>query len=195
MVLEAMLRLRQAACHPGLLDRKLAGQSCGKLDILKDMLSEIIPTGHKALIFSQFTSFLALTKNMLDKEGYTYAYLDGKSTDRPEQIERFQTSEDCNLFLISLKAGGVGLNLTAADYVFLLDPWWNPAIEAQAIDRAHRIGQKRKVFAYRIVAENTIEDKILQLQAKKKELADAILKEENSLLSGLTMEDLNFLLG
>lgn len=195
MVLEAMLRLRQAACHPGLLDAKLAGQSCGKLDILKDMLSEIIPTGHKALIFSQFTSFLALTRDMLDKEGYTYAYLDGKSTDRPEQIERFQTSEDCNLFLISLKAGGVGLNLTAADYVFLLDPWWNPAIEAQAIDRAHRIGQKRKVFAYRIVAENTIEDKILQLQAKKKELADAILKEENSLLSGLTMEDLNFLLG
>lgn len=195
MVLEALLRLRQAACHPALIDGTKANQPCGKLELLMEMLSEILPTGHKALVFSQFTSFLDLTKHLLDQQGYTYAYLDGKSKDRAEQIEHFQSSEDCNLFLVSLKAGGVGLNLTAADYVFLLDPWWNPAIEAQAIDRAHRIGQQRNVFAYRIVAENTIEDKILQLQAQKKQLADAILKGKNSLLSGLTMEDLNFLLG
>jgi superfamily II DNA or RNA helicase len=195
IVLEALLRLRQAACHPGLINPDERNHSSGKLELLKDMLSDIVPTGHKALIFSQFTSFLSIAEDLLKQEGYPYAYLDGKSKDRPEQIQKFQESTDCNLFLISLKAGGVGLNLTAADYVFLLDPWWNPAIEAQAIDRAHRIGQQRNVFAYRIVAENTIEDKILQLQSQKKELADAILSEENSLLSSLTMDDLNFLLG
>src|SRR5207249_4590086 len=106
--------------------------------------------GHKALVFSQFTSFLAILRQRLDREGIPYDYLDGKTRDRGAKVQRFQNDPDCKLFLISLKAGGLGLNLTAAEYVFLLDPWWNPAVEAQAIDRAHRIGQTRRVFAYRL---------------------------------------------
>jgi SNF2 family DNA or RNA helicase len=195
IVLEALLRLRQAACHPGLISKEHQELSSGKLLVLQDLLDDILPSGHKVLIFSQFTSMLALVKTHLAKNTLPYAYLDGKSRDRDQQIDRFQSDPACPLFLISLKAGGVGLNLTAADYVILLDPWWNPAVEAQAIDRAHRIGQTKKVFAYRIVSKDTIEDKILQLQDQKRELAEAILTRNNSLLSSLRPEDLEFLLG
>jgi superfamily II DNA or RNA helicase len=195
LVLEALLRLRQAACHPGLLSNEFARVESGKFTALQILLDEILASGHKALVFSQFTSLLSLLRAQLDKQGVAYAYLDGSSTDRPAQIQRFQEDAACPLFLISLKAGGVGLNLTAADYVILLDPWWNPAVEAQAIDRAHRIGQTKKVFAYRIVSRGTIEDKILQLQDKKRDLADAILTEQNSVPSSLTPDDLAFLLG
>ncbi len=141
LVLEALLRLRQAACHPGLLDPDRAAEPCAKLDLLLPQLREVLAEGHKALVFSQFTSFLALLRQQLDAEGISYLYLDGRTRDRQEKVETFQSDPESTLFLISLKAGGLGLNLTAADYVFLLDPWWNPAVEAQAIDRAHRIGQ------------------------------------------------------
>src|SRR6185295_5192466 len=133
-------------------------------------------------------------RKQLDSSGTIYEYLDGKTRDRQAKVERFQTDPDCKLFLISLKAGGVGLNLTAADYVFLLDPWWNPAVEAQAIDRTHRIGQTRRVFAYRLIARDTVEEKVLQLQQTKRDLADAIITADNSLIASLKREDLELLL-
>ncbi|HSG39740.1 MAG TPA: DEAD/DEAH box helicase, partial [Thermoanaerobaculia bacterium] len=194
LVLEALLRLRQAACHPGLLDRGRAGEPCAKLDLLMPQLREVLAEGHKALVFSQFTSFLALLRDHLDREGISYLYLDGRTRDRREKVEAFQSDSGCRLFLISLKAGGLGLNLTAADYVYLLDPWWNPAVEAQAIDRAHRIGQTRPVFACRLVARDTVEEKILQLQQSKRDLADAVIQADGSLLAGLSREDLELLL-
>ena len=194
LVLEALLRLRQAACHPGLLDRDRADEPSAKLDVLLPQLKEILAEGHKALVFSQFTSFLGLLKQHLDREGMTYLYLDGRTRDRQEKVETFQSDPDCQLFLISLKAGGTGLNLTAADYVFLLDPWWNPAVESQAIDRAHRIGQNRPVFACRIVARNTVEEKILELQKSKRGLADAVIQADGSVLAALSREDLELLL-
>jgi SNF2 family DNA or RNA helicase len=193
-VLEALLRLRQAACHPGLLSPKWAGDPCAKLDLLLPQLREIVAEGHKVLVFSQFTSFLALLRQQLDSEGLAYLYLDGKTRDRKEKVEQFQSDQGSPLFLISLKAGGLGLNLTAADYVYLLDPWWNPAVEAQAVDRAHRIGQTRPVIACRIVARNTVEEKILELQTKKRELADAIIQADQSLIASLSREDLELLL-
>ncbi|HEX4945828.1 MAG TPA: SNF2-related protein [Blastocatellia bacterium] len=193
-ILEALLRLRQAACHPGLLDPKKTNGSSAKLDVLFSQLEELTDEGHKTLVFSQFTSLLAIVREQLDKAGIPYEYLDGKTRNRQEKVERFQTDENCKLFLISLKAGGVGLNLTAADYVFLLDPWWNPAVEAQAIDRTHRIGQTKQVFAYRLITRGTVEEKVLQLQDTKRDLADAIISANNSLIRSLKREDLELLL-
>jgi len=192
-ILEALLRLRQAACHPGLIDRVRAGEPSAKLDVLIPRLQELVEDGRKVLVFSQFTSLLALLRSRLDDAQLPYEYLDGKTRDRAARVARFQT-EDCPLFLISLKAGGLGLNLTAADYVFLLDPWWNPAVEAQAIDRAHRIGQTRPVFAFRLIARDTVEEKVLQLQARKRRLADAIIRADGSLIRDLRREDLELLL-
>lgn len=193
-VLEALLRLRQAASHPGLLDPKMAAGPSAKFETLLQQLEEIREEGHKALVFSQFTSLLALLKQQLDKAGFRYEYLDGETQDRQARVERFQNDPACDLFLISLRAGGVGLNLTAAEYVFLLDPWWNPAVEAQAIDRAHRIGQTRNVFAYRLIARGTVEEKVLELQKSKRDLADAILNADGSPLRDLRREDLEMLL-
>jgi len=193
-VLEALLRLRQAACHPGLLDPKRVNESSAKLDVLMEQLAEIREEGHKALVFSQFTSLLSIVRRRLDQDSIRYEYLDGATTNRQAHVEAFQNDPACGLFLISLKAGGLGLNLTAAEYVFLLDPWWNPAVEAQAVDRAHRIGQTRPVFAYRLIARDTVEEKVLQLQKTKRDLADAILSEDNSLIRDLKKEDLELLL-
>ena len=193
-ILEALLRLRQAACHPGLIDKSKVDQGSAKLDSLLAQISEVMEEGHKVLVFSQFTSFLAIVRSRLDKDGITYQYLDGRTRDRQEVVDKFQNDPDTKLFLISLKAGGLGLNLTAAEYVFLLDPWWNPAVEAQAIDRAHRIGQTRQVFAYRLIAKDTVEEKVLQLQQTKRDLADAIIGSNNSLISKLGREDLELLL-
>ena len=193
-VLEALLRLRQAACHPGLIDRRHANDASAKLDMLVPQVTESVEEGHKTLVFSQFTSFLALLRTRLDAAGITYEYLDGRTQNRQSKVERFQTDPACRLFLISLKAGGLGLNLTAAEYVFLLDPWWNPAVEAQAIDRAHRIGQSRHVFAYRLIARDTVEERVLELQQRKRHLADAILTADNSLIRDLKREDLELLL-
>ena len=193
-ILEALLRLRQAACHPGLVDRTRAWTSSAQLDVVLAQVREVIEEGHKALVFSQFTSLLALLRPHLDRDGIVYEYLDGTTRRRGDRVKRFQEDPACRLFLISLKAGGLGLNLTAAEYVFLLDPWWNPAVEAQAIDRTHRIGQTREVFAYRLVAGNTIESRILELQDRKRAVADAVLGESAGGLRSLERADLELLL-
>ncbi|MEO6707948.1 MAG: SNF2-related protein [Planctomycetota bacterium] len=193
-VIEALLRLRQAACHLALIDKDHAGTRSAKLDTLLEMLEELRDSGHKALVFSQFTSFLALVKPELDKRNLKYDYLDGKTRDREDRVESFQRDPSTHVFLISLKAGGVGLNLTAADYVFLLDPWWNPAVERQAIDRTHRIGQTRPVTAYRLVARDTVEEKVLALQERKRALADALFEGAGSALRELTRADLEAIL-
>jgi SNF2 family DNA or RNA helicase len=193
-VLEALLRLRQAACHPGLVNKELAKHRGTKIELLLEHLEELAEGSHKALVFSQFTSFLALVQERLREAKIPFVYLDGKTTRRQEVVQQFQTDSEIKVFLISLKAGGVGLNLTAADYVFLLDPWWNPAVESQAIDRTHRIGQTRSVIAYRIIAKGTVEEKVLQLQDSKRELAHAILSQDSSLLRHLSSDDLEFLL-
>ncbi|HKN68931.1 MAG TPA: DEAD/DEAH box helicase [Gemmatimonadaceae bacterium] len=193
-VLEALLRLRQAACHPALISRTHADAPSAKLDVIQPKLAEAAAEGHKSLVFSQFTSFLALLRERLDADSAQYAYLDGDTRDRQAVVEQFQQDPNCKLFLISLRAGGHGLNLTAADYVFLLDPWWNPAVEAQAIDRAHRIGQQRHVIATRLVAQGTIEEKILELQRSKRDLADAILSEDQGALAQIGREELELLL-
>lgn len=193
-VLEALLRLRQAACHPGLVDPKRQTEASGKLEMLMEQISEIVAEGHKALVFSQFTSLLAIVRAHFDNQGIVYEYLDGQTRDRGGKVKRFQEDRQCSVFLISLKAGGHGLNLTAADYVYILDPWWNPAVEAQAVDRAHRIGQERHVFAYRLICRDTVEEKIIELQREKRELADAIVSADNNVISSLTAEDLQLLL-
>ncbi|MEZ6123352.1 MAG: DEAD/DEAH box helicase [Planctomycetaceae bacterium] len=195
-VLEALLRLRQAACHPALLNRGDEQEAYAKLEFLIPHIRELVSEGHKSLVFSQFTSMLSIVRNHLDAAGIEYEYLDGQTRDRQRRVTRFQEDDNCPVFLISLKAGGLGLNLTAADYVFLLDPWWNPAVEAQAIDRAHRVGQTRTVFAYRMICRDTVEEKIAELQQKKRDLADAILEggDQASILQDLSVEDLELLL-
>ncbi|MFN2532934.1 MAG: SNF2-related protein [Pyrinomonadaceae bacterium] len=194
-ILEALLRLRQTACHPALVAGSIDDVTPNaKLDVLLPRLSEVTEEGHKAIVFSQFTSFLSIVRSRLDHLGVTYEYLDGKTRNRGVAVERFQSDPNCKLFLISLKAGGQGLNLTAAEYVFLLDPWWNPAVEAQAIDRAHRIGQTNRVFAYRLITRDTVEEKVLELQSTKRELADAIINADNSVIRNITGEDLRLLL-
>jgi len=161
--------------------------------VLLPRLQELVDDGRKVLVFSQFTSLLALLRARLEGTGLSYEYLDDRTRDRAARVRRFQES-GCPLFLISLKAGGLGLNLTAAEYVFLLDPWWNPAVEAQAIDRAHRIGQVKPVFAFRLIARDTVEEKVLELQAAKRRLADAIVRADESLIRDLRREDLELLL-
>jgi superfamily II DNA or RNA helicase len=194
-ILEALLRLRQAACHPALVVGAASPDaSSAKLELLLDEITDVLAGGHRALIFSQFTSFLAIVRHALHERKIDYLYLDGKTRDRQSIVEEFQSENGPSLFLISLKAGGLGLNLTNADYIFLLDPWWNPAVEAQAIDRAHRIGRLRPVIAYRLIARDTVEEKILELQSRKRELADSIISEDNSVLRGLAVEDLELLL-
>lgn len=192
-ILEALLRLRQAACHPGLVDPARAAEPAAKLDILVPRLQELAGDGRKVLVFSQFTTLLGLLRTRLDEAQLAYEYLDGRTRDRQARVERFQQGK-CPLFLISLKAGGLGLNLTAAEHVFLLDPWWNPAVEAQAIDRAHRIGQTRPVFAFRLIARDTVEEKVLELQSTKRRLAEAIIRADESLIRDIKREDLELLL-
>ena len=193
VVLQGLTKLRQIANHPRLVDQAYEGDS-GKLDDVRMRLETAIMEGHKILIFSQFIKHLAVIKQYLNARNIRYAYLDGSSTDRPEQVARFQTDETVQLFLISLKAGGLGHNLTAADYVFLLDPWWNPAIEAQAIDRAHRIGQQKTVFTYKFITKNSVEEKILALQRSKQRLANELVTTEESFMKSLTKEDVMVLL-
>jgi len=197
--LEGLLRLRQAANHPALIGEEAAGS--GKLDELMTLLQEATAGGHKALVFSQFTRMLGLVRSALDRAlragniACSYEYLDGRTprAAREAKVRRFQETEDVRLFLISLKAGGTGLNLTAADYVFLVDPWWNPAVEIQAVDRTHRIGQVRKVFTYRLISRDTVEEKVLQLQEKKRTLVGAILSGGQEMLRDLTRQDLEVL--
>ena len=174
-ILEALLRLRQAACHQGLLGRESSSSSSSKVDRLVEQLEELAAEGHRALVFSQWTSLLDLVEPALERAGLRFARLDGSTVDRGAVVSEFQADDGPPVLLLSLKAGGTGLNLTAADHVFLLDPWWNPAAEDQAADRAHRIGQTRPVLVHRLVAKDTVEERILVLQEKKRALADAAL--------------------
>jgi superfamily II DNA or RNA helicase len=193
-ILEALLRLRQAALHPALLDRKRQNEPSAKFEALEAELEVLAQGDHKALVFSQFTSLLDLLEPRLAKLELEYVRLDGRSRNREELVREFQERAGVRVFLISLKAGGVGLNLTAANYVYLLDPWWNPAVEAQAVDRAHRIGQSRRVTATRIVATDTVEEKIIELQKQKKTLADSIISADDGVLRKLDLADLEMLL-
>ncbi len=188
-ILAALTRLRQAALHPGLIDPAHAQTKSSKFEVMLVMLEEIISQGHRVLIFSQFTSLLALLKKELDERKIEFCYLDGQTTKRQAVVNDFKESS-CPVFLMSLKAGGVGLNLVEANYVFLLDPWWNPAVEAQAIDRVHRIGQKRAVNAYRFIAKDTVEEKILELQKTKRHLSSEILGQKSGPIRSLTAEDI-----
>jgi len=192
-ILEGLLRLRQVANHPAIIGEDGAGS--GKLDKLMKLIEETVSCGHKALVFSQFTKMLGLIRCSLDSAGIIYEYLDGRTPQarRKDRVRRFQNIEDIKLFLISLKAGGLGLNLTAADYVFIVDPWWNPAVELQAVDRTHRIGQDKKVFTYRLITAETVEEKVLALQEKKRELVSAILNSGQDMLRQLSREDLDLL--
>jgi superfamily II DNA or RNA helicase len=178
-IIEGLLRLRQVCNSPQLVDPTLHRQTSVKIETLMDIIANDLGN-HNALIFSQFTTMLDLIRKELDKNNIPYAYLDGSTRDRKAAVEHFEKNDHIQLFLISLKAGNTGLNLIKADYVYLVDPWWNPAVEAQAIDRTHRIGQVKNVFAYRMICKNTIEEKILELQGKKKKLAgDLVVTDEN----------------
>lgn len=192
-ILEALTYLRQIACHPAILDSTIAFEESGKVLLLEEMLDEIIQEGHKILVFSQFVRFLLLARRMVENKNWCYEYLDGSSKKRENIIHNFQENPEVKIFLISLKAGGLGLNLTAADYVIHLDPWWNPAVEQQATDRAHRIGQKNRVFVYKYIVKNSVEEKILKLQEKKKDLFSTLIPTEKSLIKQLTREDLRYL--
>ncbi len=189
MVLQGLTKLRQLANNPLMVDENYEGLSGKDSDVMHKLRS-VLEGGHKTLIFSQFVKHLGIIKQMLEANKISYVYLDGATKDREKQVTAFQENLDIMVFLISLKAGGVGLNLTAAEYVFLLDPWWNPAIEAQAVDRAHRIGQKNTVFTYKFISRNTVEEKILALQQNKKRLFDELITTEESFMKNLSQNDI-----
>lgn len=193
MILEGLTKLRQLANHPKLIEPSYSGDS-GKMEDITHMLENAMSEGHKVLVFSQFVKHLALVQHFLKSKKIDYAYLDGASIDRKEQVDRFNRDPKIKAFLISIKAGGLGLNLTEADYVFILDPWWNPAVEAQAIDRAHRIGQKKKVFTYKFITRNSVEEKILMLQQKKLRLTNELIVTEESIMKQLTRDDISQML-
>lgn len=190
-ILDALLKLRQVCCDPRLvkLERAAKVKQSAKLELLMDILPEMVEEGRKVLLFSQFTSMLALIEQELAIRNISYTKLTGQTRKRDEAVERFQQG-DADVFLISLKAGGVGLNLTAADTVILYDPWWNPAVERQAIDRAHRIGQDKTVFVYRLIVEGTVEEKIIQLQARKQALADNLISSDGAAMKSMDAEDI-----
>ncbi len=192
-LLQVLTKMRQASCHLSLIDKNYKGGSC-KLERLKDLVKEIHDSGNKVIIFSQFTTFLKLAKSYLGLDDENSCYLDGKTRLRDKEIEKFKESENHKSFFISIKAGGVGLNLINASYCIILDPWWNPATEAQAIDRIHRIGQKKPVFAYRLLTKGTIEEKVDELQSVKKELYERILSNTDGFIRELKRTDIEFLL-
>jgi SNF2 family DNA or RNA helicase len=186
------LRLRQICCHPALVN-SATKESGAKMETLLEQLEPLLEEGHKVLVFSQFVELLSLLKPAIEERGWRHFYLAGETENRGELVRQFQTAKHGAVFLISLKAGGFGLNLTAASYVVLFDPWWNPAVENQAIDRAHRIGQTSKVIAYRLLIKNSIEEKIRALQKRKSALAQDVFGEEK-FSQALNLEDLQFLL-
>jgi len=194
-ILQGLMKLRQICDSPAILNEqeKFENHSI-KLEELGREISENI-SNHKALVFSQFLGMLSLIRHKLKELDIDYEYFDGSTSavDREKAIQRFQNDDNCRVFLISLKAGGVGLNLTAADYVYIVDPWWNPAVEQQAIDRTHRIGQTKNIFAYRMICKDTIEDKILQLQDRKRILARDLIADDEGFVKNLTREDVEYL--
>ncbi len=191
-IFSALLRLRQICCHPRLYDKEnIKGiKQSGKFEQLKVMLEEIIAEKHRVLLFSQFVDMLDIIKEWLTKEGIKHEYLTGSTKDRQEVVERFNSDPTIPIFLISLKAGGTGLNLTGADYVIHYDPWWNPAVEDQATDRAYRIGQTKKVFVYRMITKGTVEEKIQKLKSRKRDLVDSVISVDRNIGKSLTYEDL-----
>jgi SNF2 family DNA or RNA helicase len=193
LVLQGLNKLRQIANNPKMVDEDFEGESGKDSDILYKLI-DVTEEGYKTLVFSQYVKHLTLIREKLDELQIPYLYLDGSTQKRQELVDEFQTNPNIKVFLISLKAGGVGLNLTAAEYVFMLDPWWNPAIEAQAIDRAHRIGQKNTVFSYKFISKNTIEEKILDLQNSKKQLFNELITNEEGFVKSLSEEDIISLL-
>ncbi len=193
-LLQGLTQLRQLANHPRMVDSSFKGES-GKFESVIHTLENVLQRGNKVLVFSQFVKQLVLFKQYFDKHEIGYAYLDGATKNREEVVRQFRQDEDTRLFLISIKAGGVGLNLVEADYVFILDPWWNPAVEQQAIDRTHRIGQTRNVFIYKFITKDTVEEKILALQNRKKTIADTLITTEESFIKSLTQDDIKELLG
>jgi len=194
-ILSGLTKLRQICDSPAILNEEEAYPNVSiKIDELMREIEEN-SSNHKALVFSQFTTMLELIGNELKKRKVEYYYLDGstKAADRQKAVADFQANDEVKIFLISLKAGGVGLNLTAADYVYMVDPWWNPATEQQAIDRTHRIGQQKSVFAYKLICKDSIEEKILQLQQKKKSLSADLISDENGFVKKLTKDDVAYL--
>tara|TARA_R110002096_G_scaffold403766_3_gene601346 strand:- start:51055 stop:54039 length:2985 start_codon:yes stop_codon:yes gene_type:complete len=195
-MLTALLRLRQVCCDPRLLNLDDAPKvDSAKLDQFSELVTEAVEGEHKTLVFSQFTSMLKILRENLEEAGISYNYLDGSSSDRAEQVQQFQQQRDRKVFLISLKAGGYGLNLTAADTVIHYDPWWNPAVEAQATDRAHRIGQTNPVSAYKLITTGTVEERILTLQHRKKAVIDAALDDGEPLMRGLSNDEIREMIG
>jgi superfamily II DNA or RNA helicase len=192
-IFRSLTLLRQASLDLSLVDPAHAGVPSTKLDALMEMLDDIVAEGHRVLVFSQFTRFLTLARERLDRAAIDYCYLDGRTRKRDEVIDRFRTG-DAPVFLISLKAGGFGLNLTEADYCIILDPWWNPATEAQAVDRTHRIGQTKKVMVYRLVAKDTLEEKVMALKAKKAALFSNIMDAGDFESGAMTADDIEELL-
>ncbi|MGB3696362.1 MAG: C-terminal helicase domain-containing protein, partial [Gordonia sp. (in: high G+C Gram-positive bacteria)] len=194
-ILRALTTMRQLSLHPGLVDDANAEIKSTKITYLAEQVPELISEGHSALVFSSFTGFLKLVAARFDADGIAYSYLDGSMSarQRTAQIDDF-TAGRTAVFLISLKAGGFGLNLTAADYCFVTDPWWNPAAESQAVDRAHRIGQKRAVTVYRMAAEDTIEEKVIALQDRKRELFNALIDDGAEFSGAITADDIRSLL-
>ena len=192
-IFRSLTLLRQLSLHAGLIDEKHQDFPCAKVEALLEQLRDVTDGGHRALIFSQFTGFLDIVRKRLDAAGVEYCYLDGKTRNRSKVLESFKNGS-APVFLISLKAGGFGLNLTEADYCFLLDPWWNPATEAQAIDRTHRIGQDKPVMVYRMVSADTIEEKVMALKARKSAVFDAVLDDDELFGSLLTADDVRDLI-
>jgi len=186
------MKLRQVCCHPSITEEKYNGSS-GKFDTFVEMVDGILAEGHKVLVFSQFVRMLSILRSHCDDQNISYEYLDGRTRKRQECVERFQNDPSFQLFLISLKAGGTGLNLTAADYVIHYDPWWNPAVEIQATDRTHRIGQDKRVFSYKLITQQTVEEKIVLLQQRKKELVKSVICTDGGFMKNLTREDIEHL--
>lgn len=192
-VIKGLSQLRQLSNHPQMIDEEYEGTS-GKFESVIQTLENVLLRGHKVLIFSQFVKQMRIYADYFTREGIAFSYLDGATQNRQEVIEKYRTREDIKVFLISIKAGGVGLNLTEADYVFILDPWWNPAVEMQAVDRTHRIGQTKKVFIYKFITKDSVEEKILALQRNKQMLATSLIRVEESFVKSLTEEDIADLL-
>ncbi|MFB0499603.1 SNF2 family DNA or RNA helicase [Mucilaginibacter sp. OAE612] len=193
-VLQGLIKLRQIANHPIMIDKDYEGDS-GKFEDVVHTLGNVLDGGHKVLIFSQFVKQLSIYREHFERIGIPYVYLDGATQNRGDVVKQFQEDEKTRVFLISIKAGGVGLNLTEADYVFILDPWWNPAVEQQAIDRTHRIGQTKNVFIYKFITKDSVEEKILALQQRKLSLSRALITTEESFIKSLTAEDIKEILG
>ncbi|MCX2576293.1 DEAD/DEAH box helicase [Pedobacter sandarakinus] len=192
-LLQGLTALRQLANHPVMIDAEY-GSDSGKFENVIHTLDNVLKGGHKVLVFSQFVKHLDIFKKHFEAEQIPFAYLDGATRNRGEIVAEFQQNTNLKVFLISIKAGGVGLNLTQADYVFILDPWWNPAVEQQAIDRTHRIGQDKKVFIYKFIAKDTVEEKILALQNRKKSLANSLITTEESFFKSLSKDDIRDIL-